>query len=205
MKKGKFESGKSFAFGKKSLVLVLALALLLGGVIGGTIAWLTSTTTTITNTFSTSNVSVTLTEDAKTFKMIPGHPMTKDPQIKVAANSEDCYVFIEITKDNNLDNYIKYQVDTTKWTLVPGKTDVYYLKVGTGFNAKDTAISVLGEGSETIDGHTYSWAADQVLTLPSVTESMMDTAETSAPELTFTVYAIQLSMDGTTAFEPDAA
>ena len=62
---------------KKTLALFLALALVLGGVIGGTMAWLTDKTPEIVNTFTDSDIEITLTEtgatnNANSYKMVPG-------------------------------------------------------------------------------------------------------------------------------------
>ena len=67
---------------KRSVALVVAIALLIGCAAGGTMAWLTMKTPDVVNTFTTSDVSITLTEtDAikdrsgnwvNEYKMVPG-------------------------------------------------------------------------------------------------------------------------------------
>ena len=87
--------------GKKVFAMLLALALVIGCGIGGTIAWLMSNTGTITNTFTSSDLTITLTEskpDNQTAKMVPGAVIAKDPTVTVKGSSEDCYVFVKIEK-----------------------------------------------------------------------------------------------------------
>ena len=55
MSKGRYEHKgrhRRRKFGSKSLALVLACVLLIGGVIGGTVAWLTADGGSVTNSFS---------------------------------------------------------------------------------------------------------------------------------------------------------
>ena len=86
MSKGRYEHKgrrRRRTFGSKSLALVLACVLLVGGVIGGTVAWLTAKTNEVTNVFTTSDINVKLEEDEETFKMIPVWTIDKSPRITV--------------------------------------------------------------------------------------------------------------------------
>ena len=47
---------------KRTLALLVALVLVVGCIIGGTLAWLTAKTDAVVNTFTTSDIDVTLTE-----------------------------------------------------------------------------------------------------------------------------------------------
>ena len=121
------------SFGKKPVALLLALLLLMGGVVGGTLAWLTDTSDTVTNTFSLSTIKITLTEEGATaenendpltkdFQMIPGHVISKDPKVTVEAGSEDCWLFVKITESTtpDLDAYISYAI-ADGWQIVEPK------------------------------------------------------------------------------------
>ena len=116
MSKGRYEQkGRRRTFGSKSLALVLACVLLVGGVIGGTVAWLTAKTNEVTNVFTTSDIDITLQEHTydsdkdeltntetttgvDNYKMVPGWTIPKDPWVTVKGGSEDCWVFIKVAE-----------------------------------------------------------------------------------------------------------
>ena len=135
---------------KRTLALILALVLVFGAAVGGTIAYLTDTDT-VTNTFTVGKVDITLDEakvteygvidstantrvTENTYKLIPGHNYTKDPTIHVAADSEDCWLFAKI--ENGLGEKATLNIDATKWTKVTGTENVwaYNTKVSAGAN-----------------------------------------------------------------------
>lgn len=72
---------------KKTVALLLSLVLVFGVIAGGTLAWLTAQSDTVVNTFTTSDINVKLAEskgvttaDGKSFKMVPGKSIEKDPK-----------------------------------------------------------------------------------------------------------------------------
>lgn len=224
MKKGKFEQKGRHprrTFGSKSLALVLSLVLLVGGVVGGTVAWLTAQTTEVENVFTTSDIGVELKETTTEYKMIPGWTIDKDPRVTVTAKSEACWLFVEVTEstDLKLADYIKYAVNTGTvttdsdnvvhggWTQGTGSgegkdgvpTNVYYRKVSKSESAQ--VFAVLGNGTYTFNGGDYTWANDEVLTKPEVTKEMMESVTSSnQPTLSFTAYASQLYKNNTAEF-----
>lgn len=190
---------------KKTCILLVTVCLLIGCAIGGTLAWLTAKTAKVTNTFTTSDINVELAETKDDFKMVPGWTIDKDPVVTVKEGSEDCWLFVEVTESTNpkLTDYIAYSVDISEaaWTQGEGTgegkngvpTNVYFRKV-TGI-ANDTEYNVLGAGSKKVDNVTYSWGANQVLVLPTVTKEMMEALnkdDVVKPTLTFEAYAVQL-------------
>lgn len=168
---------------KKSFALILALVLVVGCVVGGTVAWLTATSDTVTNTFTTSDIKVQLKETKTNFKMIPGYTIEKDPKATVLAGSEECWLFVKLEKSTNFDSYLTYEM-ADGWSLVEGQTNVYARKVLTANIG--TAYSVL--------------KGDQVTVKGDVTKTMMETAATSKPTLTITAYASQLHKDANMEF-----
>ena len=169
---------------KKAFALFLALALVVGGVVGGTVAWLTAKSAVVTNTFTTSDIKVELTETTGTeYKMVPGYTISKNPKATVLTGSEECYLFVKLDKSTNFDTYLEYVI-ADGWTqLTTDKngnaiTDlVYYREVLTANIG--TAYSVL--------------ANDQVTVKDTVTKTMMNAlTEATRPTLTFTAYASQL-------------
>ena len=131
---------------KKTLALLLALVLVFGAAVGGTIAYLTSNDS-VTNTFTIGKVDITLDEakvdeygaaiedvprvKANSYKLIPGHTYTKDPTIHVAAGSEDCWLFAKI--ENNLGTAATLTMGTG-WAEIDSTNHVwaYNTKVSAG-------------------------------------------------------------------------
>lgn len=179
MSNGKFSNRKSVA--TKAMFMILAVVLIVGISVGGTLAWLTATTGPVTNTFTVGDINITLAETKSDFKMVPGNTIEKDPTVTVKGGSEACWLFVKVDESVNLGTYITYTVDSG-WTKLDKDengnsiTDlVYYRDVAA--SADDQSFSVL--------------TGDQVTVKDSVTKTLMEQAKTSAPTLTFTAYAVQ--------------
>ena len=168
---------------KKGFALILALVLAVGCVVGGTLAWLTAQSDTVTNTFTTSDITVTLTETTTTYKMIPGYTINKDPKATVVAGSEECWLFVKLEKSANFDQYLTYEM-ADGWDLVEGQTNVYARKVES--DDIGTSYSVLKNDQVTVKGE--------------VTKEMMTAANTAQPTLKITAYASQLHKNATEEF-----
>lgn len=107
--------------GKKVVATLLALVLLMGVAIGGTIAYLVDSTTEVTNTFAVGKIDISLDETHNEgFTVVPGGSDTKDPVVTVAQDSEKCYVYVSVI--NNLvidtDTVATLNIDSSKWTAV---------------------------------------------------------------------------------------
>lgn len=159
---------------KKTLALVLALTLLVAGVVGGTLAWLTDQTAEVKNTFTVGDINIGLTETTADYKMVPGNTIAKDPTVTVKANSEACWLFVKVTESTDLKDFITYAI-AEGWTALPGVDGVYYREVPA--SAADQTFSVLAGNTVTVN--------------TTVTKTMLETAKTDAPTLTFQAYAIQ--------------
>ena len=173
---------------KKALALLAALVLVIGCIIGGTLAWLTDKTGAVVNTFSTSDINIKLEETTGTdYKMVPGYTIAKDPQVTVLAGSEKCYLFVKLEKSQNFDTYLEYAI-ADGWTQGNG-TDIpanVYYRVVEASNS-DQAFDVIKD--------------NQVTVKDTVTKSMMnDLTEATYPKLTVTAYASQLHQNATTEF-----
>lgn len=188
---------------KKSVALLLAATLAVGGVIGGSLAWLADDTQAVVNTFTTSDIEVTLAETTSDFQMVPGHTISKDPKVTVTATSEACYLFVKVDESTNLDDYIKYEIDSA-WTALESVDGVYYMEIEDE-SKKGVPYSILGSGSATFEDVNYSWTIDEVLVKPTVTKTMMEDLTTNKPTLTFTAYAVQLYKNNTEKFTPAEA
>lgn len=176
--------------GMKTFVAMLALVLVIGCAVGGTVAWLTAQTAPVVNTFTTSNIKVELKETTgPEYKMIPGYTITKDPTVTVLDGSEECYLFVKLDKSTNFDDYMTYKM-ADGWEPVSGETNVYFRKVLTANIG--TAYSVLKNNQVTVKGE--------------VTKAMMDDLTTETlPKLTITAYASQLYKSAGVEFTPAEA
>lgn len=147
MKNGKYTACRTS--GTKAFALMLALVLVMGCAIGGTLAWLVATTDPVVNTFTVGDINITLNEhklkDNNTldttadpvkentgYKIVPGGSSPKDPKVTVLANSEKCYLFIHIEETNNemdvngvTENLVNYTL-ASGWSSVSGHGGFYY-------------------------------------------------------------------------------
>ena len=113
---------------KKIAISIVAVALVLCCAIGGTLAWLTDKTGPVVNTFTVGDINIDLAETTSDYKMVPGNTIAKDPKVTVKANSEDCYLFVKVTKSGNFDQFLTYAM-ADGWTQYEGTTDVWYRTV----------------------------------------------------------------------------
>ena len=184
---------------KKTFIIALCLALVVAFAAGGAIAWLTDTTEEVKNTFTVGNVKLDLYEHdaagkevkALSFKMIPGTTAAKDPTVEVQKGSEECYVFVKITEENNTlsngEKFVNYTVANT-WTALDGVPGVYYYNTTVTATDADVPLKVLVND-------TVSFNED-------IEQSDMDaiTADTTkAPKLNFVAYAVQAAVSTTPA------
>jgi len=184
------------------IAVVVAVVLVVGTAVGATIAWFTDRPDPVVNTFTVGNIDITLTEeeggDNKEFKMIPGCTIDKDPLVTVLADSEKCYVFVELTENLGAWRSLgKDFADLLHYTIAAGWTaldetnhpGVYYRVVDTA--AADQEFGVLLNDKVSVD---YT-----------VTKEMMDMLEVSdaeLPTLTVTAYAMQYYSTNDTPFDP---
>lgn len=165
----------------RALVVLLAVVLLIGCAVGGTVAWLVSKPDPITNTFTVGNINAALTETTAAYYIVPGVNIPKDPMATVKANSEDCYLFVKVdeanwptfTETGGTTRKVDYKL-ADGWKQVEGEKGVYYRMV----DKKDT------------DQAFHILADDRVTVSDSLTKAELNTV-TTQPTLTFTVYAVQ--------------
>lgn len=178
------KAGRSF----RGLVLVLALALIVGVAGGATFAWLTAKTDPVVNTFTYGDINITLEESTGSdYKIIPGVAIEKDPEVTVKAGSEACWLFVKVEEENwpefadgegeNAVRKVKYDI-ADGWTKGDGTNipaNVYYREVAA--NAADQKFPVLKDNKITVS---------DTLTKIEINEKL-----TGTPKLSITAYAIQ--------------
>lgn len=185
--------------GMKVATLVMALILVFGAVIGGTVAWLITNTAPVINTFTYGDINIKLEEtdtgldgdnDPTTnkYQMVPGEDITKNPTVTVLANSEDCYLFVKLNKSANFDEFMTYNVILEddpatavdeKWTLLPGTDNIYYKEV-----------------SRSADNQVFGVLVDNKVTVKAdVTKAQLNALDAGGvinyPTMTVTAYAVQ--------------
>ena len=215
MRKGKFEKkGQCRSFSAKSVALMLACVLLIGGVVGGTVAWLTDKDDPVVNTFSISTIGVELKEhtyDATTdkltttvtdagvsnYKMIPGWTIPKDPQAWITSGSEAAYLFVEIKESENFDSFMTYAI-ADGWTLLNNTTTVGN-NIDTATNDTYVIYRKVAAGNSAANmDEEYAFNIlydDKVAVRGEVTKEMMTAEGFTQPTLTFTAYVHQLYMN----------
>ena len=165
---------------KKTLITILATVLVCCCVVGGTLAWLTDKTEAVENTFTVGKVDIELAETTGSeYKMVPGNTIAKDPRVTVLDGSENCWLFIKVSKTQYFDDYIEYTIDDG-WTLLGGFDGIYYREV-----------------IESAGGTTVGILKNNVVTVKdNLTEEKMS-AITAPPVMTFKAYAVQSHSIGT--------
>lgn len=164
----------------KLVVAMLAVTLLIGCAIGGTVAWLTAKTEAVVNTFTYGDINIELTETKpanQQAKIIPGVNIEKDPKVTVKANSEACWLFVKVEEEGTfVANKVTYSI-AGGWTQGDGTNipaNVYYREVGAV--TADTDFAVLKDNKVTVS---------DTLTKEDIKNI------TTNPTLTFTAYAVQ--------------
>lgn len=176
----------------KIAALIAAIVLVIGCTAGGTVAWLVSKPDPITNVFTVGNINATLTETKTAFKIVPGVDIDKDPVATVEANSEDCYLFVQLTEENwptftekgSSTRKVEYEI-ADGWTELKSEHGVYYREV----LKKDTenrAFHVLQDDQVTVSNTLTKENADAI-------------QKAEAPKLTVAVYAVQKEGMGSAA------
>ena len=164
----------------RTFIAMLALVLVIGCAVGGTIAWLTAQTDPVVNTFTYGDINIELTEtkpDNRQAKIIPGVDIEKDPKVTVKANSEACWLFVKVEETGTfVADKVTYSI-ADGWKQGDGTNipaNVYYRAVDAVTN--DTDFAVLKD--------------NKIYVSEELSKSDIQSI-TVQPKLTFTAYAVQ--------------
>lgn len=220
---------KNKSFNTKAVAIMLALTLVVGGVVGGTIAWLTAESENVQNVFTTSDISIKLDEakvnddgltlnheatrvtGAQNFRMIPGWSIAKDPKATVNTGSEDCYLFVKVEETG-----VSFTPDEEVMPKAYSLDDFVTYSIADGWaQLMNDSTAVTGvyykvfnskdTSNTNKQGVAYSILKDDKVTVKdTVTKEMMNDLEKYGvtPKLSFTAYATQYWQNNTTAFKP---
>lgn len=180
----------------KALLLALCAVSLVTASVLGTMAYLTDNKK-VTNTFTVGSVAITMDEtdvnlagqkdgdvrvQQNTYKLLPGHVYTKDPQIHVDPTSEDCYLFVKVEngiaaiEPKDADKSVAAQMVANGWTEVEGQTNVYVKMNG-------NALQIV-KGGETVN-------VFETLTIDGATVDKTKLEQYKNATITVTAYAVQ--------------
>ena len=162
----------------RTFIAMLALVLVIGCAVGGTVAWLVSSTNAVVNTFTYGDINITLGETTgATYKIIPGVNIDKNPKVTVKKDSEACWLFVEVKEEGTfVANKVTYSIDDG-WTQGDGTNipaNVYYRSVDAV--KADTDFAVLKD--------------NKIYVSEELSKSDIQSI-TAQPKLTFTAYAVQ--------------
>ena len=179
--------------------MVMAMVVLMGGMVSGTIAWLISESPTLVNTFTYGDIDIGLSEtptvdgdddpNTNEYVMIPGKAIAKDPKVTVYAGSETTWLFVKLEESANFADFMTYEI-ADGWTALTGAPGVYYRKV----DKSDVNVEF------------YVLKDNQVQVKESVTREMLAALETGTkPQLSVTAYAVQYDETIETISKPETA
>ena len=184
----------------KTLALILTVVLILGGVVGGTVAWLIANPDPVVNTFTYGDINIDLEEtdtnldedddpNTNEYEMMPGQEIVKDPKITVKAGSESNWLFVKLEKSENFDDFMEYTV-ADGWMPLEGTENVYFrLVMEDDVKDADAAFEVIKDNKVTVR--------------EDVTKEMLNALDPEGedanyPTLTVSAYAVQY-----VGFEPE--
>ena len=185
-KQGGFNMSKRKKKGVSTKVFLslLALVLVVGCAVGGTIAWLTATTEPVVNTFTYGKIKIELTETTgNAYKIIPGVNISKDPKVTVKADSEACWLFVKVAeKGTFVTDKVTYSI-ANGWKVLDATNHpgVYYREVDAV--TADTNFNVLAGDATYPNG--------VVTVSENLTKAEVNSVAATQPTLTFTAYAVQ--------------
>ena len=174
MSNGKFAKRKGIA--TKTMFMILAVVLIVGISVGGTLAWLTATTGPVTNTFTVGDINITLAESENlNLKMVPGNTITKDPKVTVKGGSEACWLFVKVVEGNwpafyeedGVTKKVSYALADGWLALGDSYPGVYYRKVEA--TSADTEFGVLAGDAVNVSGNLTKAELNSITTNPTLT------------------------------------
>ena len=169
-----------------SVFVMLALTMVVGCAVDGTVAWLVSESESSVSTFTLGDININLTGESESqpLKIIPGVKIERSLKVTVEPNSEACWLFVKVEGTNwshfpdaNGTAKVSYSVDVQDgWTALNNHPGVYYREVSAEAAQRGDAYDV-----------NCNVTVSQMLTKAEV-DSI---ASGTQPKLSFTAYAVQ--------------
>ena len=170
-----------------SVFVMLALTMVVGCAVDGTVAWLVSESESSVSTFTLGDINIKLTEaesESQPLKIIPGVKIERSLKVTVEPNSEACWLFVKVEganwshfPDANGTAKVSYSVDVQDgWTALNNHPGVYYREVSAEAAQEGAMYDV-----------NCNVTVSQMLTKAEVNSI----ASGTQPKLSFTAYAVQ--------------
>lgn len=171
-----------------SVFVMLALTMVVGCAVDGTVAWLVSESKSSVSTFTLGDINIKLTEaeaESQPLKIIPGVDIRRSLKVTVEPNSEACWLFVKVEETNWPDlkktdgttRKVSYSVNVPNdWKALEGNPGVYYREVSAEDAQRGDAYDV-----------NCNVTVSQMLTKAEVNSIAAGTQ----PQLSFTAYAVQ--------------
>ena len=170
-----------------SVFVMLALTMVVGCAVDGTVAWLVSESESSVSTFTLGDINIKLTGESESqpLKIIPGVEITRSLKVTVDPNSEACWLFVKVEETNWPDlkktdgttRKVSYSVNVPNdWKALEGNPGVYYREVSAEDAQRGDAYDV-----------NCNVTVSQMLTKAEVNSIAAETQ----PQLSFTAYAVQ--------------
>ena len=171
-----------------SVFVMLALTMVVGCAVDGTVAWLVSESESSVSTFTLGDINIKLTEaesESQSLKIIPGVKIERSLKVTVEPNSEACWLFVKVEGTNwshfpdaNGTAKVSYSVagGTDGWTALSGHPGVYYREVS-------------AENAKT--GMVYDVNCNVTVSEELTKAEVNSIASGTQPKLSFTAYAVQ--------------
>ena len=161
-----------------SVFVMLALTMVVGCAVDGTVAWLVSKSEPSVSTFTLGDINIKLTgeSESQSLKIIPGVDIRRSLKVTVEPSSEACWLFVKV-EGTNWPAKVSYSVagGTSGWTALSGYPGVYYCEVSAENARTGVEYDVNGV----------------VAVSKELTKAEIDNIKGTTPRLSFTAYAVQ--------------
>ena len=170
-----------------SVFVMLALTMVVGCAVDGTVAWLVSESESSVSTFTLGDINIKLTGESESqpLKIIPGVEIRRSLKVTVEPNSEACWLFVKVEGTNWPDfmeangtaRKVSYSVvgEGDGWKALNDHPGVYYREV----SPTDEA------------GAAYDVNCVVTVSKELTKAEVSSIAAGTQPQLSFTAYAVQ--------------
>lgn len=221
MYKGKYMRQEAAPAKKRNyrpLALILALVLVVGSAVYGTLAWLIADTDPVVNTFTYGDINLKLEEtetdekgnpvtddngdpvkttEGNDYEMVPGEEYLKDPAVTVLAGNEACWLFVKleetggVTITNSDGTTTTYDFDDyLTYTIADGWTQLY--EDGhfdvEGHEVEGVYYRFVGEDTDDIEAVYEVLKDNKIFVLGTVTKDMLNALDNNGQDAASATY-----------------